>query len=956
MEAVTKSRLALPLVESLIATLDLRKVLAAAAENLGIALNASSVVVLLCDSDTSQPPIEWSAPDFEPDTRFDAALLALSRRLQRLALPLPQPLVLQKTAPVLKGLRKALEDLQVTHVAAATARSHGIPNATVVLYRRDEAAWEGEEIDLLDYVMHFLGLAVENCFAASRSAAKTEAVTIPTPLPAATPRAPAEARYERMVENADAIVFHVDTNHVITFISSRAVEFFGIAPDDFVAGTAVHWYELAHLSDRERLERKAEDSGRTGAGFDEEFRIINHISGRLRWILAKFVPVRTPDGVLVGWDGFGIDITARREAQEALDEQSKKVRALYTVSSAIRGYLDPANIASRGLAALCEATGADAGVCYLYSGKETESLQLVAHHGFSADFVDRVEKKSNVPSLSQYVAEHGQPIVIPDLRTDPRSSRVLADEEGVRSAVLVPISVEEETLGALGLFNQRVSKFDGGDVMLVAAAANQIGLAARQAHLFAAYRKQTKNLAALYRISHELSAFLSLDEIFQSAFGIIRDELDLRRLWLGLLNEAGTRIVGQAAYGPGWKKRLVEMNVEIEGREHPIAQVVTTRKALIIDNPEEALGAFGIRRFFSRFGIHNIGLVPLIAGGQVLGVLAFQPEPDQPKLEEEEMTLLSSLASEIAAVVLSKRLEERIAQGEKMRAAGLLAAGIAHNFNNLLQAILGQASLLEMQFQSEQRITKPAKTINEAAQKGAALVKQLVSFANLEDPISEMCDVNAVIERSKGSIARNLKDEQKIDLALNEGLPRAYVDPRQLLRILQTLATNAGEAMPADGVIHIFTDNVQVGRESPHYEVPYGDYVRIGVRDEGVGMDAETKRRCFEPFFTTKNLDPRSGLSLTGSGLSLAAAYALTRKNGGRLVVDSQPGKGSTFTIYLPAKVDVRGETGDQAQESEPLQIEVQRMRRAERTTVREKSVEAQRRGNTGKKSKEYEN
>jgi PAS domain S-box-containing protein len=707
-------------------------------------------------------------------------------------------------------------------------------------------------------------------------------------------------RYQRLVEHSDAIIFHSEPNHRINFISRRALDFFGVAPEDFVSGVEVHWYDLVHLDDRERMTQRANEAQKTAIGFDDEFRVVNHITGQVRWLLSKLVPVLSSSGTLLGWDGFGIDITARKETQEALNTQSKKVRALYTVSSAIRGYLDPANIASRGLAALCDATGANAGLCFLYPSKKSKKLSLVADHGFSEEFSEKTRRGEVMFGLSSYVSEHGQSVVVPDIRTDPRANRALSDDEGMRSALLVPISVEEEVLGTLGLFHEDISQFDGGDVMLAAAAANQIGLAARQANLFAAYRQQTKNLSALYRLSHVLSGFLSIDEVFQKSFEVIRDELGFKRLWLGLLDETGTRLVGQSAYGPGWRRKLVQINVEVAGEDHPIAQVVRSKMPVIIGDPESLTGDFGVKRFFSRFAVKSVGLVPLISGGQVLGVLAFQPDNSNTNLEEEEITLISSLAAEIARALRAKRLEERAGDSEKMRTAGLLAAGIAHNFNNLLQAILGQASLLEMQDKHSPEVQKAASIVNDAATKGASLVKQLMSFANLEEPSSEICDLEAVVRNGSGTLERQLASNRNLNIALSHNLPKAFADPRQVMRILSALVLNANEATDENGEVTIFTDRVQVQAEGPHYEVPVGDYIRIGVRDNGKGMDAETRRRCFEPFFTTKNVDPTSGIGLSGAGLGLAAAYALARKNGGRLVVESTPGRGSLFLLYLP--------------------------------------------------------
>ncbi|MBP9837788.1 MAG: GAF domain-containing protein, partial [Proteobacteria bacterium] len=444
---------------------------------------------------------------------------------------------------------------------------------------------------------------------------------------------------------------------------------------------------------------------------------------------------------------------------------------------------------------------------------------------------------------------------------------------------------------------------------LIGAAANQIGLAARQANLFAAYRKQTKNLTVLYRISHELSHLLPLEEIFMQAFTIIRDELGLKRLWLGLLNESGNRIIGQAAYGPGWKKKLVEMDVEIGDAKNPLAQVINEKKALIVEDPEKLLGPLLIRKFFAHFSIKTLALAPLIVRGKILGVLAVQPSSTDNHFEEEELVLLSSLANEIANIVLTKRLESKLTETDKMRSVGLLAAGIAHNFNNILQAIMGQASLLEMSNDKQPQVLKSAKIIGESATKGAGLVRQLLSFATFDEPHSQNVQVNDIITEELKRWSAQLSSNQQIKLSLKQELPTVKIDPRHFQRIISSLIANAIESMQEKGgLIQIFSDSVTSEQELIHFEVPLGNYVRVGVRDRGVGMDDETKKRCFEPFFTTKNIDPSSGLGLTGAGLGLASAYALARKNGGRLVVDSRVGHGSVFTFYIPMPQTVKKE------------------------------------------------
>ncbi len=550
-------------------------------------------------------------------------------------------------------------------------------------------------------------------------------------------------RYRRLVENSDAIIFHVDAGHRISFISQRALDFFGVAAEDFLSGQKVEWFDLIHIDDRERVRKNAINVAKKVDSLDEELRVVNHLTGRMRWLLVKLVPVQEKNGAIGGWDAFGVDITVRKEALRELD--AKRI----------------------------------------------------------------------------------------------------------------------------------------------------------------AYKNQARKLSALYKVSHELSGFLSADEIFSKSFDIIKQELGFKRLWVGLLDDTGTKIVGQAAYGPNWKKHLVEIDLQLNDPSHPICKVVNSRSPLVLNSSSDLIGDENIRKFFSKFEIESVGLIPLIAGGQVLGVLAFQPENENSEIDKDVITLISSLSAEIAANLLTKRLEERAGETDKMKAAGLLAAGVAHNFNNLLQAILGQSSLLKMldvkgTESANDEIKQAASVINDAASKGAALVRQLMSFSNVENPRLNSLDINLLLERGEVGLKRNLKSKQKLILDLSDKLPKVLIDSRQVLRIISTLLLNAKEAMNEEGRVKISTQYFKISETSAHFEVPIGNYIRIVVEDNGRGMDLETKKRCFEPFYSTKNLDSSSGIAFSGAGLGLAAAYALAQKNNGILTVDSSLGKGTKFSLYLP--------------------------------------------------------
>ena len=596
---------------------------------------------------------------------------------------------------------------------------------------------------------------------------------------------------------------------------------------------------------------------------------------------------------------IGTDVTAEHRLSFLAKRQEEGYSAISRVVQASGEVENLEEYLEQVVPLLSTALDAKAGIV-IVDGQRVDARQIVSTYLIDKHIVD-LTPGSELNDLISWAKRSKEVVVIPHLTESKGAFNFLNGELTPSNCVICPLTFGSKILGVVILVYQfKGIAFDDSFLILVKTVAAHIAGSITQMQLIEETKSNQRIIHALYRLSHELSQFLSLEQLFQKSFEIMHSELNIDRFWLGLLNETSTRLVGSSAYGEGWKKKLVEVNIDISSDTHPLAEVIKYKKPLLLKNTGDILRGLGIKRFIEKNEIDSVGLVPLVAGGQVLGVLAFEGERLGRKLNEDDLNILSSLAAELASVLLSKKLEERVTAGETMRASGLLAAGIAHNFNNLLQGILGQASLLELYSNKPEQVQKSARLITEASTKGASLVRQLMSFAHLEEPQSEEVEVNSMVERNKPSFQRLLHERQYIVYNLSEKLPQIYADPSQVLRILQVLVSNSRDAMGVDGRLEIITDFVEIGKNSPHYEVPYGKYVRIGIRDDGIGMDLETKRRCFEPFFTTKNVDPSSGLSLSGEGMGLAAGFALAKKNGGRLVVDSRKGHGSLFTLYLP--------------------------------------------------------
>ena len=266
------------------------------------------------------------------------------------------------------------------------------------------------------------------------------------------------------------------------------------------------------------------------------------------------------------------------------------------------------------------------------------------------------------------------------------------------------------------------------------------------------------------------------------------------------------------------------------------------------------------------------------------------------------------LAGVIVDVSARRELEERLLQSQKMEAVGQLAGGVAHDFNNLLVVIRGYTDLLLLQ-SSEQRSLAQLRRISQAADRASALTGQLLAFARRAPSVNERVDVNALL-RGVEPMLRRLIDED-IVLAVHADTPvePVRVDPGQLEQVLVNLVINARDAMPLGGEIRIATSTREIDAATAEdVGIEPGRYVVTGVSDSGSGMTEETKARMFEPFFTTKEAGK-------GTGLGLATVYGIVEQAGGKILVDTQLGVGSTFFVYLPearaADLDSAPEDGD---------------------------------------------
>ena len=290
---------------------------------------------------------------------------------------------------------------------------------------------------------------------------------------------------------------------------------------------------------------------------------------------------------------------------------------------------------------------------------------------------------------------------------------------------------------------------------------------------------------------------------------------------------------------------------------------------------------------------------PLLRGMRSNGE-TFQVEGSVSKVEVRGRRFITITLRDISE---RKRMEqalaesqERLRQSQKMAIIGQLAGGVAHDFNNLLTVIAGHAELLLASLPREAPIRDSLAQIGSASSRAASLTRQLLAFSRKQSSEPRIVDLNHLINDTQKMLRRLIGEDVALQTLLAPDLSPVKVDPSQMDQVLLNLVVNARDAMPNGGRLMIKTLNVALDRKAAKAcsDVPPGSYVVLAVNDTGCGMTAEVRARMFEPFFTTKSVGK-------GTGLGLTVVHGIVKQSGGHIAVQSEPGAGTTFKIYLPA-------------------------------------------------------
>ena len=251
-----------------------------------------------------------------------------------------------------------------------------------------------------------------------------------------------------------------------------------------------------------------------------------------------------------------------------------------------------------------------------------------------------------------------------------------------------------------------------------------------------------------------------------------------------------------------------------------------------------------------------------------------------------------------------KKMEEELLKIEKLESIGILAGGLAHDFNNLLAAVLGNITLAKMYAEPDEHIVERLKEAEKATLRAKDLTHQLLTFSRGGAPVKKIGSVGGIIKDSCSFTLRG--SNVRCECTVPDNLWPAELDEGQMHQAINNLIINADQAMPRGGIISVQCENITLDQG----EVPSlqgGDYIKISILDEGIGIPKKYIDKIFDPYFTTKQ---------RGSGLGLATTYSIVKKHEGHISIDSEVGKGSAFDIYLPA---TRKKLREQKREEEKI-------------------------------------
>jgi predicted ATPase/signal transduction histidine kinase len=607
---------------------------------------------------------------------------------------------------------------------------------------------------------------------------------------------------------------------------------------------------------------------------------------------------------------------APRGSAETLVVPSEQLDLLSVVkaSQAISGVTEPDQLLAMLLHIVLEQGGARRARLVLVRDDMEDGEPRVAAEACVDDAVPLLQTAPRVPaSIIGYVQRTEGPVVIDDAAGDP--GRFANDpyfaRARPRSVLCLPVRRQGAMVGLLYLENDLApGVFTPERLLALELLAAQAAVSLEIAHLL------TRERAARERAEAERQRALLLGEATAMMSATdpngVAQALHLvcaRGLadWalIDLMEAGAVARVASAHRDPGKEpllRQLIDRYPVQVGAATPVARVLQDTAPLHVPSlSDEQLRAYCVderhAEIVRELGARSFVVVPLIARGTPIGALSLVSTIPH-HFEAGDLELAAELGRRVAMAIENARLaelESRLRHSQKMEAIGRLAGGVSHDFNNLLCVILSYTHMMSGGLHADDPLRSDLDEIRRAGERAADLTRQLLAFSRQQVLQPRALDLNLVVSGVEKMMARLLGADIELVQLLAPSLWTTRADPGQLEQVLINLAVNARDAMPTGGTLTIETRNVELDDDHAcnHAGVTPGPHVMLAVTDTGSGMNRDTQARIFEPFFTTKETGK-------GTGLGLATVLGIVQQSGGHISVDSEPGRGTRFQVFLP--------------------------------------------------------
>jgi PAS domain S-box-containing protein len=594
------------------------------------------------------------------------------------------------------------------------------------------------------------------------------------------------------------------------------------------------------------------------------------------------------------------DITERKRTEDEIaalnNELARDLSAmtrLQTLSTRLLQAQEIEAMMKNILDAAIEIAGADMGNIQLLN-RETNALRMVAQAGFESSFVQFFAENTGISACGKAVAT-AQRVIVEDIGTDPVFSDTPAREivlaAGARALQSTPlISRSGRVVGVISTHYRQAQTPTERQLALLDVLARQAAdfversetetlLAQRQQHLRAVIETAVDGIITIDENETITTVNPATERIFGYAAGEMVGQNLGKLIPTSSASEADLLVSGR-------KKSFIGMAGEVEakrknGTTFPLDLALSETR--IGDRPV----FIGILRDISerkRAGdLLRQARDELVKANQDLERRVRERTAD---LEQANAALLRNIAGQ-------KRLEEQLRQAQKMESIGTLAGGIAHDFNNILNIIRGYATLMGQQPLTAEQLEESLSVIDKEIDRGASVVRQLLTIARKSETHLAPTNISDIV-LTLNELIKTFPKTINVSLNLDTRMMPVLADRNQLSQVLLNICLNARDAMPAGGKLTIQTQRIDaVEIREHHLDSASAPYVCVRISDTGTGITEEVRARMFEPFYTTKGVSE-------GTGLGLAIVYGIVKEHNGFIEVESEPGRGTTFRVYLP--------------------------------------------------------